>query len=179
MPDNLILLRILDTQQPSLPILLRLYEDTFPPEERRRPQDLVACLKMDNMHFMEIKENDQSLGFIIYWEFEHFRFVEHFAVFPEYRSRDAGSRVLQQLMNTNRPLLLEVEQPADYTSHRRIAFYLRNGLHLLNVPYFQPPYHREQAPLSMRLMSDKPLWQKDELKAAIQAVHRSVYNIKG
>lgn len=177
MPDKLNLIRINDVVEPNLPILLRLYEETFPIEERRRPEELLSLLNKENMYLLEISEAGQPLGFIISWNLPYCRFVEHLAIFPEYRGRDVGSRALQWLMEQDRPLLLEVEQPADYLSHRRIAFYLQNGLHRLNVPYFQPPYHKGQAPIPMLLMSDKPHWKDAELRTAVSTIHQQVYGI--
>lgn len=175
MPDNLKLLRIREAAHPSLPLLLRLYTDTFPLEERRHPEELISLLNEDSMYFLEILEAEQLLGFIIFREFDQFSFVEHFAIFPDYRGRETGSRVLQQLKETSRPLLLEAEPPTDDTSRRRIAFYQRNGFHILDLPYFQPPYHPGHSPIPMLLMSDKPKWVKEKLQLTVSSIHKTVY----
>lgn len=129
------------------------------------------------MYFLEIVEGEQLSGFVIFREFDQFSFIEHFAIFPEYRGRETGSQVLQQLKNTSLPLLLEVEPPADETSRRRIGFYQRNGFHVLDLPYFQPPYHPGHSPIPMLLMSNKPKWVKEKLKLTVHSIHQTVYGV--
>lgn len=175
MPDNLKLLRIRNASHPSFPLLLRLYTDTFPLEERRHPEELISLLEEERMYFLEILEGEQLLGFVIFREFDQFSFIEHFAIFPEYRGRQTGSLVLQHLKDTSLPLLLEVEPPADDPSRRRIGFYQRNGFHILDLPYFQPPYHPGHFPIPMLLMSDKPKLVQDQLNLTVSAIHRTVY----
>lgn len=177
MSDKLNLIRIRKAEHPSLPLLLRLYTEVFPLKERRHPEELISLLDEERMYFLEIVEAEQLLGFVIFREFDQFSFVEHFAIFPQYRGRETGSRVLQQLKETSRPLLLEVEPPTDDINRRRIAFYQRNGFHILELPYFQPPYHPGHSPIPMLLMSDKPKWVKEKLKLTVSSIHKTVYGV--
>ena len=67
--------------------------------------------------------------------------------------RDFAMRTFLQDMD--RPVVLEVEMPrvkGDIT-HRRIAFYRRQGFSLKRMPYRQPPYRTGDKWLPMKLMS--------------------------
>lgn len=169
------LIRVTSAKDHQLPRLLELYRESFPPEERRDDALLMDMLESPLMHFMAILRKNELTGFILYWDFNDFGFVEHFAIFPHLRRESAGSRVLQQLRKTFPKLLLEVEIPYDSLSERRLKFYSRNGFHVLNIPYAQPPYRKGETHLPMFLLSNFPNWEENELKQAIELFHEKVY----
>jgi hypothetical protein len=55
-----------------------LYEDAFPIEERRIKDDQICVLKKDNYHFDVLIDENQFIGFILWWDFETFRYIDHF-----------------------------------------------------------------------------------------------------
>lgn len=151
-----------------------LYEQSFPPEERR---DWCA-LPVDNPAFKlwaivddDIDEEPVEVGLVTVWEFDGFSYVEHFAVQPGLRGAGVGSWVLSQLRE---PVILEVE-PAGSTpeAERRIRFYERNGFRVLDVPYVQPPYSPELSELELKLMLRGDI---EDIDAVIKTIHKNVYN---
>lgn len=78
-------------------------------------------------------------------------FVRYLAVDPTRRDRGFGSQLVAHLRETLRAdgigvLLLDVEKPVGAHAEddrRRIAFYERCGLSLLDVPDYAPPEHGE------------------------------------
>ena len=71
------------------------------------------------------------VGFITYWDFDSFYYVEHFATNPALRNGGYGKRTLEYLCNyLKHPIVLEVERPVEEMAKRRISFYQRQGFTL-------------------------------------------------
>ncbi|GAB4036575.1 GNAT family N-acetyltransferase [Spirosoma gilvum] len=142
------------------------YEETFPIDERRTFPELLRLLSYPEMHLCALVNDDDLVGFIIYWHWNKVVFVEHFAIDPEQRGKQFGQQALAQLLQLSPDyFLLEVERPIDETGHRRIRFYERQGFILNPFDYIQPPYQPDKAPVPMRLMSipaipDLPVYER-------------------
>jgi ribosomal protein S18 acetylase RimI-like enzyme len=141
----------------EIKIIKSLYQSAFPADERRHFDDLTALAETQNEMRLKIEYIDGDLlGFIIYWEFESFVYVEHFAVDEQFRGNRYGSKIFQNfLKNTKKPVILEVEPPENTITQKRIRFYERMGMILNNFPYTQPPYSRDKNPVKMLTMSSK------------------------
>ncbi len=102
------------------------------------------------------------IGLISWWKLDGMVFGEHFAMSPSVRGRGLGEKVFKEVtgkfLAQGLPFVFEVEVPSpdNPIAARRIRFYERCGMHLLDFPYFQPPYHKGDAPLPLRLMSSDP-----------------------
>ena len=93
------------------------------------------------------------IGFITVWNLCGFHYGEHLATSPAVRNKGYGKQVMQQLLKMHPGLfVLEVEEPTDEMSQRRIGFYQRCGFTLCDREYVQPPYHPEDSGLPMKLM---------------------------
>lgn len=162
-----------------------LYEAAFPPEERRPTPRWLELVAGDDGRFeiTEVRTADgRFAGFITTWDLTTCRYVEHFAILASERGGGIGGAAFDDLMervgNDGKPLVLEVEEPADDLSRRRIGFYERHGMHLLReTPYVQPPYHAGGQPLPMKLMTS---WEperlgREETARIIREIHREIY----
>jgi hypothetical protein len=167
--------RIMSEGDPRLDPILTLYRESFPPEERRDEFQLRKIATVPEMNFSAILNKQELLGFIIFWDFGTFRFVEHFAIFPRFRGKNTGANALNLLINNESKLLLETEKPFDEVSERRIKFYTRNGFHILKIDYSQPPYRKGESLLPMYLLSDSQNWDEYELKMAVKVFQERVY----
>ena len=81
-----------------------------------------------------VGDNDEFIGFLTSWEWDDFRYGEHFAISPEMRCGGIGGNALRWfLASDSRPLVIEVEPPTDEMEkmppHSREE---RNGLLLVN-----------------------------------------------
>ena len=89
----------------------QLITAAFPPEEYRPLEELR--LYTDNKpHFYNniIFHHDTPVGFITYWDFGKFYYVEHFAVDPAQRNGGHGKNVLNHLCELlQHPIVLEVK----------------------------------------------------------------------
>jgi GNAT superfamily N-acetyltransferase len=153
-----------------------LYLSAFPPGERREYNELVEQLYIDECAVNLIIAGEKIAGFCIIWDFNEFAFLEHFAIEPELRGQGTGEAVIALIRkNFNKPVILETELPLDEMGNRRIRFYLRNGFHLLNIPYLQPSYDGIKPEISMKLMSTKADCTSEDIDRQIAHIRRKVY----
>ncbi len=155
--------------------LLCLYTESFPYEERRITSDLLRMLNDQEMFFTAVLAEEAVVGFVIYWKFGHFRYIEHLAIYPSQRRKGFGAAVLQHLQREGRPLLLEVEIPYDSTSTQRVGFYNRAGFNALPVYYHQPPYRKGESLVPMLLFSDHADWDEELLRVSTEQFQERVY----
>lgn len=65
-----------------------LLVDAFPPEEYRQLEELREYTdRTGNFHNNIIFDDDLPIGFITYWDFDRFYYVEHFATNPALAQR--------------------------------------------------------------------------------------------
>ncbi|GAB3988616.1 GNAT family N-acetyltransferase [Spirosoma daeguense] len=152
------------------------YELSFPPEERRQPDDLQELLGYEDMHLCALLEQNELVGFIIYWEWDDIVFVEHFAVAPDQRGKQYGQQAVLELKQLDcRYCVLEVERPENETQQRRIRFYERQGFVLNPFDYVQPSYGPHGKAIPMRLMSIPAIESIHTFKQLSQLIKERVY----
>ena len=120
------------------------------------------------------------IGMISWWALDGMIYGEHFAMSPSVRGQGLGEKVFKDVtgkfLAQGLPFVFEVEAPSPDNSvaARRIRFYERCGMHLLDHLYFQPPYRKGDAPLPMRLMSSAPSVVPSRAAALIRTVYPAV-----
>jgi len=160
--------------------IFALMEKSFPESERRTyagQKELMA-----NQHYRLISEkdnNNQIVAFLAAWEFPSFRFVEHIAVDPDLRGSGVGGKMLTAYMKeSKKPILLEVEYPDTELAQRRIGFYERLGFRLNSFEYVQPPLHKGQDDLPLKIMSYLQLLTNEEFILYREILYKNVYKIE-
>lgn len=136
--------------------LIELYEGSFHVEERRESEQLFGERRPQGLklYIIYAKEYDRMLGFISLWAMQGFRFVEHFSLFPEIRSKGYGAEVLRSLQSESRePIVLECERPNTAIAQRRLNFYERCGFGIIDRDYQQAPYAKGLPWVPMLLLS--------------------------
>lgn len=156
-----------------------LYIESFPLSERRPIEKMLDFY--ENKKYFDIYivvEDGEYIGFLTYWYLTDHIFIEHFAIAPEYRNGGYGRKVMELFINNiNRPIILEVELPNTILSERRIGFYQRIGFKLWNkIAYQQPPYHKENSPIPMKLMSYGDVDLDNRLSEIRDEIYETVYN---
>lgn len=116
----------------------------------------------------------QLIGFITFWEFPDYTYVEHFAVDAAERGKGIGSAMLKHLTALcGEKILLEVELPTTAEAQRRILFYKRHGFtERPEVEYMQPPYAPGLEPVPMLLLTRGHV---EVNRAALQPIMQRVY----
>ena len=171
-------------QAEDLTACAELYESAFPADERRSTEEWMRyAQEKENFHvypFFDVNAHELC-GFISFWEFEDFTYVEHFAVKEPYRGQGTGQMVFGIFLSLydarSLPVILEVEPPTDDLTRRRIWFYERCGMELLPYDYTQPPYSPQQQPLPLRLMCSNRRITEEQVKHFVQCIHEQVYGV--
>lgn len=144
---------------PCLDDVERLYLSAFPDVERRTFDKVKTLLSKENVPFkIEAVYEDHSyfVGFLSYWDFGTFRYIEHFAVKETMRRCGMGGEILSNFVKSSekQPIILEVEKPETKDARRRVDFYMRHSFIIWNrLVYIQPPYEQGYESLEMRLMT--------------------------
>lgn len=134
--------------------LFTLITEAFP-EDEHRGYDAQRALLDDPRYRVFTYEKDGEIGaFFATWEGPDFIFVEHFAVKESFRNGGLGSTLLQAFLQQHeKPVILEIEPPESGIEKRRAGFYVRNGFHLTDWGYTQPPFSEGRSPVPLVLMS--------------------------
>lgn len=152
------------------------------PQEERRELDLQRDFTDNNSSFYNnivLGENAQPVGFITYWDFDDFFYVEHFAISPDARNGGYGKKVLEALhQKLGKPVVLEVEMPEDEMSKRRIGFYNRMGYVVWEKDYKQPPYRAGDGFLPMYIMALGDLNPEKDFERVVERLYKEVYLVK-
>ncbi len=143
-----------DIHSPFFAAAWQVYEDSFPVAERRSllaHQDAMAhpCYK-----FQVCLDNSALVGFLAWWAYEDFRYLEHFAIAAPRRSGGLGSKMLLQwIASEETPVILEIEEVVDDITRRRLHFYRRLGFIENTMDHSHPSYADRTGAVPMRLLS--------------------------
>lgn len=139
---------------------LRIYEISFPVDERRLyngTEGLKQFIlsRQGKFNILGAYSGDTLIGFITYWKFPDYHYIEHFAIDPSMRGANIGGEMLDGFIADHSDrILIEVEHPTDDLTRRRIAFYERHGFRTRpETEYIQPPYGPDQEGMPLLLMT--------------------------
>lgn len=157
-----------------------LMHTAFPQEERRDSAQQRQYSDSNPLFCSNIiREDDKPIGMISYWKMGDFFYIEHFAIDPTLRNGGYGKRVLEAIkQKLQGPIVLEVEEPTDEMSTRRINFYQRLGFTLYEKPYMQPPYRRGDSGLPMLLMTFGDMDMERKFNEVKSILYKMVYGEK-
>ncbi|OFX54542.1 MAG: hypothetical protein A2066_04005 [Bacteroidetes bacterium GWB2_41_8] len=158
--------------------LKQIYEDSFPPDERREWLKISELIQNPSFTFYRIVDNVDLIGLITVWNFNRFSLIEHFAIRQNLRGKSLGTKVLNHVITEIcKPVIVEVEEPINDTAQRRIAFYERLGFVVCSGIYFQPPYSAEKNRVKMQLMSFPKRLSTSEFSEVKSLIYRVVYKV--
>ena len=160
----------------------KLLQSAFPKDERRDDaQQRAYTDRNPKFHCLLIRDFDQPVGLLTYWDFADFVYIEHFAIHENLRNGGLGQQAMRMfLQQTELPVVLEVEMPhtkRDMT-RRRIAFYRRQGFSLRRMTYRQPPYREGDGWLPMKIMSTGSAKKWLPMTETVRdTIYREVYGV--
>lgn len=146
-----------DITAADLALLEKLYEQSFPVEERR-PWTLIANpAKKDCPQLFAILADGHIAGMLTLWTFDHFAYIEHLAINPDLRGKGVGTEAIRQLIEKvgMKPIVVEIEPPTETKpdTQRRLDFYTKLGFQTITANYIQPPYAADLPSIAMHLLS--------------------------
>ncbi|TCO09151.1 GNAT family N-acetyltransferase [Natronoflexus pectinivorans] len=153
--------------------------ESFPETERKSREDYYSQLYNASFAInLFFNEDNDVKGFMAWWKLKQHRFVEHFAVSSKFRNQGLGNIIFKEFLNESTlPVVLEVEPPVDEMAIRRVGFYERMGFKLHPFKYFQPPYHKEHSPLSLKVMTNTPEFTQEQFIKLKDEIYEVVYGI--
>jgi len=173
--------RINDVSDPMFAKLFNLYTLAFSHSERRNWAGLeheVLYEKRFQPH--ALLKNDEFVGFINYWNFERFYYIEHLAIIPALRNQKIGSEVMEIFKKqTKLPVILEVEMPNNPLTIRRIQFYERLHFTVLSHNYAQPPYEEDNGFfLPQLMMSNDVHFGNTHFEMIKETLYSEIYHLE-
>lgn len=132
-----------------------IYLKSFPLTERRSFANIKASMQTGNCKVVTYHENGVVIGFILYWEYEEFIYIEFFATNPDRRNSGNGSVILRDFVAEHgaKPLILEIDEMNDEISKRRCGFYQREGFVLNHFVHRPSAYNDMSVNLNMHIMT--------------------------
>jgi ribosomal protein S18 acetylase RimI-like enzyme len=171
--------RIKTTDTKLYNFMEQLIEKAFSQAERRPSDDLRQYAeKYENFCVCVIIDDNQPVGLFNYWIFDHFYFVEHFAISDNIRKQGYGSMTLGIATKTfTKPIVLEVSPPeTDAIAQRRINFYQRCGFTIWDIDYTHPPYPGNIGDSHLRLMIHGDLDCQKDYESIRDTIWTNVYH---
>lgn len=170
------------TTDPGYEFVEELMHYSFPEVERRdneaqrRNTDHNSLFTVNLVTDEDEDGNLINVGFITVWTFEDFHYLEHFATDPKIRNKGYGKKIMSQLLDSISGLIvLEVEEPEDELTSRRVAFYERCGFKICPNDYIQPAYRPEGESIPLKIMF-KGIESLDERFTHVRdTLYREVY----
>lgn len=158
-----------------------VYTSSFPIEERRDFSLLSPMTKeRREFYFSVLQDEVSNIGIFSYWIFESFAYIEHFAIEQSKRNKGYGSAAISLFVSlTQKPIIIEVEEPLTMQAKRRISFYERHNFYLLPQPYKQPPYRPNENFLPMKIMANNlALFSLQSFEDVVATLYSNVYSVR-
>lgn len=138
---NIDMKRIAGTNDPLFNDFKALYADSFPVFEQRTEKHQASAFLHSNYHVEAYVEQEQFIGFIAYWAFQDYLYIEHYAIHKQLRGQGYGSRILQSFIASHpEKVLLEIDPIQDEISAARLRFYQHCGFVVNTHRHVHPPY---------------------------------------
>lgn len=161
--------------------IYQIYEEAFPPIERRTRQGQKAVLSHPRYRMEVIEEEGRIRAFLGYWELSGCVFLEHLASAGDFRGRGYGRRLVEKILNqTEMPVFLEIEPVTekDPMTRRRAGFYERLGFFVNSFPYLQMPLKPEDEPVPLWVLSYGAPLTEEEFLPYKKEIYETVYGVR-
>ena len=153
-----------------------LYQDAFPINERKLLEAQTIVMSNPMYHYDIFVVDNKLIGFLLWWDLDSVRYIDHFATVKEQRNKGYGKSILENFMSLNdKPVLLEVELPDSSMNKRRIKFYERVGLKLNKHEYHLPVFNEGEPSLQLLLMTYPHLISKDDVAQFVKTCHPIIF----
>lgn len=155
-----------------------LFENAFVPAELRCYNQMKELFLQNKFVIYEYRKDIQLIGAMIVWEFNECIYLENFAVASSMRNQGIGSFFMKQIkdMYPNHLIVLEVEEPVDSLSTRRVDFYQRHHFKLNPFHYIQPALRENADKVHLMLMSYPDCMHNEKYQHIKKILFKEVYN---
>lgn len=155
-----------------------IFEYSFPEDERRSFEEQKNLLRNPKYNFNTIYDNSLLIGFVAFWSFEDFIFIEHLAIDKNFRKEGYGGKIVKDIISKyDKVIILEVEKTMTSEAVRRISFYENLGFHLNKYDYLQPALSEDKKSVPLFLMSYPRSINEEDFIKIKDKLYRTVYNL--
>lgn len=155
-----------------------IYNYSFPAHEKRTLENQKRSLEEFDNCFIDVFLDDKEVvGFMIYWNFDTFTYLEHFAINSSRRNGGNGSKLLTAFIERHKPrtVILDIDPPTDEISIRRRGFYDRLGFELNPYKHILPPYNNPcNSEFELLLMSHGRILSPEEFNIFKKALYEKI-----
>ena len=104
------ILEITRKQDPLYPTFEQIYTASFPLFEQRTEEQQEQAFQSPNYHLVVYLKDNLFIGFITYWDFSTYVYIEHFAIHENFRGQGYGGLLLEDFnKRLNKIILLEID----------------------------------------------------------------------
>ena len=141
-----------------------IYENSFPQSEMRTLSNLRDVMQGEHCKIAAYHVNGDVIGFIVYWEYSSFVYVEFFAVSNLKRNGGYGSYIIRDFIEDfkSKPIILEIDNICDDISKRRHGFYVREGFLLNDFKHAPTAYNDINDTLNLHIMTYQQLISQEQ-----------------
>ncbi len=153
-----------------------VYQYSFPPHEQRSLESQVEKLEEEKCSIEAYIEEEVFIGFIIYWQYPTYIYIEHFALSKESRGAGRGSEILRSLIERHdgKKIVLDIDPIEDEISRRRREFYLRLGFIQNPHHHIHPPYRDGEKEFELILMTTTAELSESEYKQLMEGLRSDI-----
>ncbi len=158
----------------------QLFEEAFIPAELRPYDRMKDLFSKNEFKIYILKEKVKIIGAMIAWEFDDYIYLENFAVDSSLRGNGIGGTILEYMKKVyhNKTIVLEVEEPVDDLTLRRIEFYKRHQWVLNDYHFIQPLLRENVDDVHLMLMSYPCVLNHQQCDKIKDELTRKVYKQK-
>lgn len=167
-------LNVEHTEQQRWIQVWKLYEESFPEQERRKEEDHLRACEDDRFFPLSVWDKNLLIGLMFYWEWDSYRYLEHFAINPELRGQGNGSQLLTNLQDSEHTIILEIDPLINELSVRRLQFYERAGYTITPFRFVHLPYRKDGKKEELLILSYPEMLTKDQHKSFQHFINEEV-----
>lgn len=135
------IIRITSMDSPLYAPFRELYNTSFPVFEQRTGGQQERAFLAPIYHLDVYRKDDTFIGFVAYWDFDAYVYVEHLAIHGSLRGQGYGGLLLKDLeARSGKRILLEIDPITDEVSANRLRFYQKCGFFENEHEHVHPPY---------------------------------------
>lgn len=160
------ILEIMRKQDPLYPTFEQIYTASFPLFEQRTEEQQEQAFQSPNYHLEVYLKDNLFIGFISYWDFSTYVYIEHFAIHENFRGQGYGGLLLEDFnKRLNKIILLEIDPIMDEVSANRLKFYKKCGFFENSYDHLHPPYRNAyQGHALIILTTERPITEDEYIQ---------------
>ncbi|WP_404812303.1 GNAT family N-acetyltransferase [Capnocytophaga canimorsus] len=147
-------IKIAHSNHPLYKAFRELYVTSFPIFEQRTEPQQKSAFSCEKYHLISYYDEENFVGFIAYWEFDNYLYIEHLAINTSLRGKGYGSQLLNDFISsTSKIVLLEIDPVIDEISEARLRFYKKCGFYSNPYLHSHPAYRVDYPPHTLIVLT--------------------------